>query len=131
MSALTIFLAKLLGLYCIIFALVMMVRGSRAVATTVKALVANPPLLMFVELIGLAGGLAMVIGHNIWTGGVLTVAVTLIGWLIVIRSVILLAMSPEVAVKLIEALQYEKYFYLYMGGTLILGLWLAYAGFSA
>jgi hypothetical protein len=130
MSALTIFLAKLLGLYCVIFALVMMARGPSAVAV-VKALVANPPLLLFVELIGLAGGLAMVIAHNNWTGGVLTVVVTLIGWLIVIRSVILLAMQPEAAAKVIEALQYEKHFYLYMGATLILGLYLAYAGFNA
>ena len=130
MSALTVFLAKLLGLYCIIFALIMMARGPR-VAATVKALVANPPLLLFVELMGLAGGLAMVIGHNIWTGGVLAVVVTLIGWLILIRSVILLPMPPEAAAKLIEALRYEKHFYLYMGGTLILGLYLAYAGFNA
>jgi hypothetical protein len=54
MSPLTIFLAKLLGLYCIIVALAMMTRRESAIAT-MKALIANPPLLLFVEVLGLAG----------------------------------------------------------------------------
>jgi hypothetical protein len=130
MSPLTIFLAKLLGLYCVILALTMIVRGQSAVAA-MKALVANPSLLLFAEVIGLALGLAMVLSHNIWSGGALPVVVTLIGWLIVIRSAVLLALSPEATVKLVDALQYEKHFYIYMGATLALGLYLTYAGFSA
>jgi hypothetical protein len=31
---------------------------------------------------------------------------------------------------LADALHYEQLFYLYMGGTLVLGFYLAYAGFS-
>ena len=130
MSPLTIFLAKLLGLYCVILALAMMVRG-QSVAAVMKALVANPALLLFVEVIGLAVGLAMVLGHNIWSGGVLPVVVTLVGWLLVIRSAVLLALSPEATMKLVDSLQYEKRFYIYMGATLVLGLYLTYAGFSA
>jgi hypothetical protein len=130
MSPLTIFLAKLLGLYCVILALVMMVRGQSAAAPA-KAVVANPSLLLYVELIGLAPGLAMVLGHNIWSGGILPVVVTLVGWFIVIRSAVLLALSPEATMKLVDSLQYEKRFYIYMGVTLVLGLYLTYAGFSA
>src|SRR5271166_6097974 len=129
-SPLTIFLAKLLGLYCIYLALTVMVRGQSA-AATVKTLVMNPPLLLFVEAIGLAIGLAMVIGHNIWTGPALQIVVTLIGWLIVIRSAVLLVLSPEATARLVDALQYEKYFYFYMGMTVILGLYLTFAAFNA
>ena len=129
MSPLTIFLAKLLGLYCVIPAAAMMVRGQSG-AAAMKALVAYSPLLLFVEVTGLALGLAMVLGHNIWSGGVLPVVVTLIGWLIVIRSAVLLTLSPEATIKLVDALQYEKRFYIYMGVTLVLGLYLTYAGFS-
>jgi len=130
MSPLTIYLAKLLGLYCVILALAMMVRGQGG-AAAMKALVANPSLLLFVEVIGLALGLAMVLGHNIWSGGTLPVVVTLIGWLIVIRSTVLLGLSPEATMKLVDSLQYEKRFYIYMGATLVVGLYLTYAGFSA
>jgi hypothetical protein len=129
MLPLTFFLAKLLGLYCIIVALPMMTRKQTAVAT-VKALIANTPLLLLVEVIGLAGGLAMILGHNIWSGGALPVVVTLVGWLMAIRGAALLALSPSVTMKLFEALRYEQLFYVYMGGTLILGLYLTYAGFS-
>jgi hypothetical protein len=130
MSPLTIFLAKFLGLYCIIVALAMMTRKQTAVAT-IKALIGNPPLLLFVEVLGLAGGLAMIIGHNVWSGGALPVVITLLGWLMAIRGAGLLALSQGSTTKLFEALQYERLFYFYMGGTLVLGLYLTFAGFSA
>ena len=91
MSPLTIFLAKLLGLYCIILALAMMTRRQSAVAA-VKALIGNPPLLLLIEVLGLAGGLAMVIGHNIWSGDALPIVITLVGWLMTIRGAGLLAL---------------------------------------
>ena len=130
MSPLTIFLAKLLGLYCVIAALAMMTRKQSTVAT-LKALIANPPLLLLVEVLGLAGGLAMIIGHNIWSGGALPIVVTLVGWLMAIRGAGLLALSTNATMKLFEALRYEQLFYVYMGATLLLGLYLIYAGFSA
>ena len=129
MLPLTTFLAKLLGLYCIILALAMMTRKPSAVAA-MKALIRNPPLLLFVEALSLAGGLAIVIGHNIWSGGALPVVITLLGWLMVIRGGALLALSQDAAIKLFDALRYEELFYLYMGATLVLGLYLTYAGFS-
>ena len=130
MSSLTIFLAKLLGLYCIILALAMMTRKQSAVAA-IEALIRNPPLLLFLEALRLAGGLAMVIGHNIWSGNALSVVITLLGWLMVIGGGGMLALSQGATIKLFEFLHYEKFFYVYMGGTLVLGLYLTYAGFSA
>jgi ABC-type arginine/histidine transport system permease subunit len=61
----------------------------------------------------------------------LPVIVTLVGWLMAIRGAVLLALSPSTTMKLFEALRYEQLFYVYMGTTLILGLYLTYAGFSA
>jgi hypothetical protein len=129
MSPLTVFLAKFLGLYCIIVALAMMA-GRKSAIATIRSLIDNPPLLLFVEVVGLAGGLAMVIGHNIWYGGTLPVIVTLVGWLMAVRGAGLLALSPGTTMKLFNALQYARFFYLYMGATLLLGLYLAGAGFS-
>src|SRR3974390_1563090 len=107
MSPLTIFLAKLLGLYCIIVPLAMMTRKQSAIAA-VMALIGNPPLLLLVEVLGLAGGLAMIIGHNIWSGGALPVVITLLGWLMAIRGAALLALSPDATIKLFDALRYEQ-----------------------
>jgi hypothetical protein len=129
MSPLTIFLAKLLGLYCIIVALAMMTRRRSAVAP-VKALIGNPPLSLLIEVLVLAGGLAVIIGHNIWSGGALPIVVTLVGWAMAIRGAGFLFLSPDTTIKVFNALRYEDLFYLYMGVTLVLGLYLTYAGFS-
>ena len=102
----------------------------QSAVTTLKALIANPPLLLLVEVLGLAGSLAMILGHNIWSGGALALVVTLIGWLMAIRGAALLTLSPNATMKLFEALRYEQLFYFYMGGTLLLGLYLTYAGFT-
>ena len=126
MSPLTIFLAKFLGLYCIVVALAMMPRKQTIVAT-IKVLVGNPSLLLLVEVLGFAAGLAMIIGHNVWSGGALPVVITLLGWILAIRGAGLLALSPAAA----DALRYEEFFYWYMGATLIPRLYLTYAGFSA
>ena len=130
MPPLTIFLAKLLGLYCIIVAVAMMTRKQSAIAT-VNALIRNPPLLLLAEVLGLAAGLALVLGHNIWSGGALPIAVTLLGWVMAIRGAALLALSPDATMRLFNALRYEDRFYFYMGATLLLGLYLTIAGFRA
>lgn len=130
MLPLTIFLGKLIGLYCIIAALAMMAHKQAAVAT-VKALIGNPPLLLFVEVVTLVAGLAMVIGHNIWSGGALPVVITLVGWLTAIRGAVLLALPQDAMTRFFAALRYEELFYLYMGATLVLGLFMTYASFGA
>ena len=101
MSPLTVFLAKLLGLYCIISALAIMTRKESAIAT-IEQFVSNPALLLRVEVIGLAGGLAMIIGYNVWTGGALPIVITLIGWLMAIRGAVLLALPQDATIKFFE-----------------------------
>ena len=68
-----------------------MIAHKQSTVATIKALIRNPPLLLFAEVLGLAAGLAMVLGHNIWSGGALPVVITLLGWLIAIRGAVLLA----------------------------------------
>jgi len=106
-----------------------MPRKQSAIAT-LNALIRNPPLLLLAEVLGLAAGLAVVLGHNIWSGGVLSVVVTLLGWLMLLRGAALLALSSDATIKLFNALRYEDRFYYYMGGTLLLGLYLTVAGFG-
>ena len=78
MSPLTTFLSRLIGLFCILIC-VSMVAHKQATVETVTTLVHNPPLLLIVGVIGLVAGLAIVLGHSIWSGGVLPVIVTLVG----------------------------------------------------
>ena len=84
MSSRTIFLSRLIGLYCIVIALSMMTRR-QATVETVTALLQNPSMMLVVGIITLAAGLAVVLAHNIWSGGALVVVVTLVGWITLIK----------------------------------------------
>jgi len=84
MPPLTIYLAKLVGLYCIIVAFAMSANKQRALKT-VNEWVRSPPLMMLTSVITIALGLALVIGHNVWRGGALPITVTIVGWLTLIK----------------------------------------------
>ena len=127
----TTFLSRLLGLYCILAGL-SMVSHRQATVDTVIALVHNAPLLFILGVITLLAGLAMILSHNIWSGGVLSVIVTLIGYLTLIKGLLFLFLSPEAAAGLfLGALHYEQLFYLYAAISLIFGAYLTYGGFRS
>ncbi|MFZ3262816.1 MAG: hypothetical protein WA172_02350 [Terriglobales bacterium] len=77
MSPRTLFLSRLIGLYCILVAPSMMTR-KQATVETVTALLHDSSMIFIVGVITLAAGQAMVLAHNIWSGGALPV-VTLVG----------------------------------------------------
>jgi len=65
----TLFLSRLVGLYCILIGLSMMTRG-QATVETVTVLLQNSAMTLILGVITLAAGLAMVLAHNIWSGSV-------------------------------------------------------------
>jgi hypothetical protein len=130
MAPLTIYLAKLLGLYCIIVATAMLADRRNTLAT-VNALVHDAPLMFVVDIITIGLGLAFVLGHNIWTGGVLPVVVTILGWATLLKGLVLLALPQGRIVRFYQSVQYEKSMVPIMLGTLALGLYLTIAAFSA
>ena len=94
MSSRTIFLSRLIGLYCILVALSMLTRR-QATVETVTALLQNSSMMLILGVITLAGGLAMVLAHNIWSGGALVVIVTIVGWITLLKSLLLFFLPPE------------------------------------
>ena len=131
MSSRTIFLSRLIGLYCIVIALSMMTRR-QATVETVTALLQNPSIMLIVGIITLAAGLAVVLAHNIWSGGALVVVVTLVGWITLIKSLLFLFLPPEMEAGLfLGQLHYRQLFYLYTAISLVLGICLTYGGFRS
>jgi len=99
MSPRTLFLSKLIGLYCILVALSMITRR-QATLESVTALLQNPSMMLILGVITLAAGLAMVLAHNIWSGGALVVVVTLVGWITLIKSLLFLFLPPDMQARL-------------------------------
>ena len=130
MSPRTTFLSKLIGIYCVFMSL-SMVAHRQATVEAMTALIHNPALVFIAGIMALAAGLAMVLAHNIWTGGALTVTVTIIGWLSLIKGVLLLFFSPEEASGIFLAGLHNEYLFdLYAAITLALGIYLTYGGFK-
>ena len=125
MSQLTVFLARSIGLFCVLLAVALLVRGG----TLVEATVADGPAMFVFGTISLAMGLAMVLGHNVWSGGALPVVVTLLGWSILAKGFMLLVMTPAAYGRLVAQMHYGEHQYLYVLPALLLGLYLTWAGF--
>jgi hypothetical protein len=131
MSPRTIFLSRLIGLYCILVAVAMTIQ-KQAMLDSVTALLRNPPLLLVLGVFTMAVGLAMVLAHNIWSGGALAVVVTVTSWLALIKGALFLFLPPEAEAGLfLKGLAYQQFFYLYMAITLALGIYLTYGGFTS
>ena len=66
----TTFLSRLIGIYAILISLSMLTH-KRATIEMVTALVHSPPVLYLVGVMLVVAGLAMILVHNIWSGGAL------------------------------------------------------------
>lgn len=126
----TVFLGRLFGLYTLVISLSLLTNKQTTIAT-IAAMLGDRPLMLIVAIIALVGGFAMVLGHNIWSGGTLPVLVTLLGWVILIRGVLFLFLSSGETRGLLEGMQFERFFYAYLSFPLVLGAGLTYLSFSA
>ncbi len=131
MSNETRFLSRLIGVYCLLAALSMLVRRETMI-DTVTALVTDGALLYFAGVVIVAAGLALVLAHNLWSGGALAVTVTVIAWLTLLKGLVILLLPPAAVAQLyLHRLHYERLFYLYLGVTIVLGICLTLGGFRS
>jgi hypothetical protein len=131
MTARTLFLARLIGLYCIVCGLAEMIHR-QATLEAVGALLGNPSTVLWVGMTTVLIGLAMVLGHNLWRGGALTVVVTIVGWIALLKGLALLFLPMQSDMSVFFGVfRYRQLFYLYAAIALVLGLYLTYASFRS
>ena len=122
----TLFLARLIGLYCILLALTLSSHKQESLMAF-DAVVHSQDILLVAGIVALAAGLAMVIGHNVWSGGAPVVVVTLIGWIILVRAVLILLLPADVMGFLYDMVHVDRYFYFYMAIIAAIGVYLTWA----
>lgn len=122
----TIYLSRLLGYYSILVSLSMIVHKQATVA--IFSRLSNHAGAPFaIGLIAIAVGLAMILAHNVWSGGALPVVVTLIGWWSLIKGLLCLFLPAGVIAGLLGGPCFERYFYAVPVVTLLVGLYLIIA----
>lgn len=127
----TLFLGKLFGLYLIAVSVTMFAHP-QATVDIMKAIIQNPPMLFMAGIIGVTAGIAIVLGHNEWSGGALSIIVTLFGWISLIKGMLLLLLSPTTEYQVfIVGLHYEQHPNSYATFAFVLGVYMTYAGFTS
>ena len=131
MSSRTIFLTRLIGLYCILV-IPSMVLHRQATVDWMTALLNNAALMWVLSVITLTIGLAMVLAHNVWSGCALPVVVTLVGWAALIKGLLFLFLPSGIESEFIlSALRNPLLFYIWMTPSLVIGIYLTYGGFAS
>jgi len=130
MRASTIYLAKALGLFTVILC-AWMIFNRAAGTALIDALVRQPGLQFTYALIALAGGIAMVLAHNFRGPGTLTLVVTVVGWLITLKGLVLLVAPGAMLLDALKAAGFQQVYPFALAVPLALGLYLTVAGFTA
>lgn len=127
---LTAFFAKLIGLW-LLFAIVGMAVNRDATVTAVNAFFSDSGLMYITGVFTVVIGLTVVLLHNRWTGGALTVLVSLYGWAAIVKGAMFLFLPAPLEMAFYRATHFEALFYLYVVIGLMVGLYLAYGGFRS
>ena len=131
MSSRTIYLSRLIGLYCILVIPSLIIR-KQATVFAVEAMLRNPSMMLMLGIIAVAAGLAMVLAHNIWRGGAMPVVVTLVGWLALIKGLLFLFLPADSVAEILMCwLRHPQLFYVSMAPSLLIGIYLTYCGFRS
>ncbi|MBI5345751.1 MAG: hypothetical protein HZB76_01220 [Chlamydiae bacterium] len=128
MDTLTIYLAKLLGLYLFIIGFSMLFK-THHYQKAIKEISGSDAIMTLISFMPLAVGLSIVLGHNVWTMH-WSVLITIIGWLLLLKGIARLFFYKHV-MKVMAKKAEQKYFIMTMGViVIIIGAVLAYLGFT-
>lgn len=129
---LSLFLAKIMGLYLVLVSLAVFVHRSKINALLVEEFYKNRTFVFFSGAIILILGLLVVVSHNVWELSWRGV-ITLLGWLTVLKGVMRIFV-PNVAKQVshnVDKGGWYSWYTVILITSLFVGLWLVYNGFIA
>ena len=130
MPAVTIYLSRLIGIVALIIGIAMLADKQMVVVALGQLGIDRTPLLLL-GLLRVTAGAAIVLVHNVWTRGFWPLVVTLTGWAVLVRGVMVLFVPPDVMAGLLDASHVVDFYYVYAAIPLVLGSYLSLRGFSA
>ena len=126
---LTSFIAQLLGLYMALAGVLMLVK-KQTMLELVPKFTETAALTYFLGSLRVLIGLAIVLTHNMWVGTLGTIMIVL-GWVTLLRGLAMLLLPIETERKLLAIFTRTNVWYAAAIVAIVLGAWLAYAGFTA
>jgi hypothetical protein len=125
----SIFLARLLGPLLLLPG-VGLLTNPRAFRTMATEVVGSVTLICLFGFIDLAGGLAIVLTHNVWVAS-WRVLITLIGWLLLIRGAARILVTDTIMPYAARIIRNRQLYPVSGAALTVLGLVLCYFGYVA
>ena len=124
---LSIFLAKVIGLYMLFVGMVVLKKPS--LQEVINKLSKDEDLRFVLGLFTLILGLLLVVGHNVWDGTGYQIVITIISWIVLLKSLLIVWLSNEKYNKIMTV--FNTHTLITVSGiiNLILGIYLTYVGF--
>ncbi|MGA7711128.1 MAG: hypothetical protein WCA81_04445 [Rhizomicrobium sp.] len=101
----SVFIAKLLGPFFVVWGLSILVRP-QAFRALLEDMIAGPALIFLAGVFWLLGGLALVLTHNVWVTD-WPLVITLMGWATILRALICIFL-PQLIVSISSRLLEHK-----------------------
>jgi hypothetical protein len=130
MSPLTVYLGKFLGVSSLLLCAILLARP-RGTLDAINSMMESPGLLLLTGIMTMGAGVATVVGHNVWSGGALPVAVTVLGWAMLLKGIALMAVSPRGLNAFYRVAHDPRRLRLFMLPALLFSLWLTWRAFTA
>lgn len=130
MSPLTIYLARLFGIGVVLMCVSLAARPKAAIAA-VTSVAESPGLMLVTGIVTMTAGIAVVLRHNVWTGGALPIVVTVLAWVTLLKGLALTALPPSALMAAYRALHYPARLATVMWIGAAAGAALTIAAFSA
>ena len=99
-----------------------MLANRRRTLATLDEMARSGPWMLFSGMVATAAGLAVVLGHNVWSGGAVPVAVMLVGWAALLKGVALPLVPAERMAVAYKGVGFEQFFHVWMIAVLAIGL---------
>ncbi len=127
MSPLTRYVSRLLGVFLLVMAVSEWTQPG-LLTVIAPAMLDQPGLLWVSGMLTFVAGLAIVLGHNVWSDPAAAV-VSLLGWIMTIKGAALLLVPAAGWTVLLGALHYPSHSGVYTIIPAVAGAYLTYAGF--
>lgn len=124
--ALTLLLAKIFGLYFLLFGFILFVR-EKQMSASINRMMEDPDQMFSLGSVGMILGIILVVTHNVWVTG-WPVLITIISWWILIKTMLWFLFTEQYvafAKRLLDKMNYKIYAVVLM----VIGvmfLWLGY-----
>lgn len=126
MTETTLILARILGGYMLVMGVGMLVHR-RMAPDLLERLGSDLPLTYVMAVLALLFGLVIVSVHNVWSEPV-AIVISLVGWLAVAEGAAIVLLRQRYMAFVLPLVRPAWAQPLWGGGTVILGLWLLWAG---